>query len=76
MAYAQIRNFGMSETFGLLSYPEDQYGLKPFSKKVSNMLDLEARQLVSKAYQHTEELLKNNKDKLHQVKLISTRVSV
>ncbi|XP_053401896.1 paraplegin-like [Mercenaria mercenaria] len=68
LAYAQIKTYGMSKNVGLLSFPlEEEYGIKPFSKKYQNILDLEARQLVGKAYKHTEEVIRENIDKLHKV---------
>lgn len=78
MAYAQVRQFGMSETVGLLSFPEESgksleeggigyQGRKPYSKKLAHLLDQEARRLVAKAYLRTEELLKENLEKLEKL---------
>ncbi|XP_008560539.1 paraplegin [Microplitis demolitor] len=70
IAYTQVRQLGMSEKVGLLSFSDEETGLdtkKPYSKKLANLMDLEARQLVAKAYQHTEKLLKNNADKLEKI---------
>lgn len=70
MAYAQIKEFGMSENVGLVSFPQEETqekGRRPYSKKLANLIDIEARQLISKAYKKTEEVLLKNKDKLELV---------
>ncbi|KAI8430539.1 hypothetical protein MSG28_000774 [Choristoneura fumiferana] len=65
IAYAQIRVYGMSPTVGLVSFPDiKERGKSPFSKSLKNLIDLEARKLVAKAYYRTEEVLRTNQDKL------------
>lgn len=67
MAYANVKEYGMNETVGLVSFPEQEskeLGRKPYSKKLSNLIDIESRRLVAKAYQATEKVLKKHKDKL------------
>lgn len=56
---------------GPLSFPSDEelrvgpyVGARPFSKKLQNTMDIQARILVGKAYLHTEKVLKKNRDKL------------
>jgi Peptidase family M41 len=46
LAYAQIKQFGMSKTIGLISFPADQqnpqnddFGVKPYSKRLQRMMD-------------------------------------
>merc|ERR1712013_258984 len=39
-------------------------GKKPYSKWLQNTMDLEARKLIAQAYKKTEEVLKDNEDKL------------
>lgn len=66
--YFQIRVYGMCPTVGLVSFPEQKdSGKSPYSKTLKNLIDLEARKLIASAYYKTEELLKNNKDKLKTV---------
>ncbi|XP_048253661.1 paraplegin-like isoform X1 [Haliotis rufescens] len=68
MAFDQIRSYGMNDKVGYLSFPPestDDLGTKPYSKKLSAIMDEEARSLVNRAYHHTVEILGNNKDKLH-----------
>merc|ERR1719284_1212349 len=56
MAYAQIREFGFNEAVGQVSFQMDG-GPKPYSKKLAATMDLEARNLISEAYQRTEQCL-------------------
>ncbi|CAF4425375.1 unnamed protein product, partial [Adineta steineri] len=46
LAYAQIKQFGMSKTIGLISFPADRqnpqnddFGVKPYSKRLQHMMD-------------------------------------
>lgn len=68
MAYAQIKQFGMNERVGLIYIPEDAdktyTGEKPYSNSLGNLIDGEARLLVTKAYELTEKVLTDHKDKL------------
>jgi spastic paraplegia protein 7 len=72
MAYAQIKNYGMDPIVGPLSFPSDEemnregfgVGKKPYSRRLANTIDVQARQLVANAYKETEEILKNNSEKL------------
>lgn len=67
MAYAQVRVYGMSENVGLVSFPEEdtkEIGKRPYSKRLSALMDEETRKLVAAAYIKTEQVLKDNKDKL------------
>lgn len=74
MAYAQVKEFGMNETVGLVSFPEEEIkekGRRPFSKRLAHVIDEEARRLIAKAYKHTEQVLIQNKDKLDLVSKLS-----
>nr|CAH7757725.1 unnamed protein product [Callosobruchus chinensis] len=67
MAYAQVKEFGMSQKVGLVCFPEQEekeLGRRPYSKTLSNLIDLEVRHLVADAYRRTEGIIKENKDKL------------
>uniref|UniRef100_A0A915DBJ0 AAA+ ATPase domain-containing protein n=1 Tax=Ditylenchus dipsaci TaxID=166011 RepID=A0A915DBJ0_9BILA len=73
-AYAQIRNYGMNDKVGPLSFTPSpgteeiaNFTKKPYSKKFQSVMDQEVNKLVSKAYFVTESLLKANKDKLEIV---------
>ena len=70
-AYAQIKNYGMSSVVGPLSFStapgeerSSQFMKKPYGTQLAQMIDQEAGALVSKAYFTTEELIRNNRDKL------------
>ena len=79
MAYAQVREFGMSDNVGLVCFPEQEVqerGRRPYSKKLANLIDMEARTLVTRAYKKTEEVLMQNKDKLELVRVIIIIVAV
>ncbi|XP_001664033.2 paraplegin [Aedes aegypti] len=68
MAYAQIKYFGMSKTIGPISFSEesesDPYAAKPYSKQMANLFDVEARRMITEAYEKTEQILRDNGDKL------------
>ncbi|KAL1517448.1 hypothetical protein ABEB36_001211 [Hypothenemus hampei] len=67
MAYANVREFGMNENVGLISFPEEEskeLGRRPYSKKFATLIDIETRKLVGQAYRYTEEVLNKNRDKL------------
>ncbi|KAK9882600.1 hypothetical protein WA026_022228 [Henosepilachna vigintioctopunctata] len=67
LAYAQVKEYGMDKAVGLVSFPESrtkELGRRPYSKKFANLIDLEARILITSAYKKTEDLLLKNKDKL------------
>lgn len=74
MAYAQVKEYGMSNTVGLISFPEEEtkeMGKRPYSKKLANVIDAEVRNLVAAAYKHTEEVLLKHKRKLIEVSSVS-----
>lgn len=60
----------MSESVGLVSFPAPtkDSGKTPYSKALKNLIDFEARNIISKAYFQTEGLLKKNADKLKLVR--------
>ncbi|CAH2035977.1 unnamed protein product, partial [Iphiclides podalirius] len=67
IAYAQVRVYGMSPEVGLLSFPDKERGKSPFSNKLKNLIDLEARKLIANAYYRTEEVLRANEHKLRDL---------
>lgn len=65
MAYSMVRQHGMSENVGLVSFPdEDKTSVRPYSKSLAALVDEEVRRLVAKAYLHTEKVLRENSSKL------------
>ncbi|CAK5039925.1 unnamed protein product [Meloidogyne enterolobii] len=74
-AQAMIKWYGMSELIGPISFfpgadadlRSADFTEKPYSKKLGNMIDQEIAKLVADAYYSTENLLKENKDKLEVI---------
>lgn len=65
MAYAQVREYGMNERLGPLSYDSRaQSGRRPYSRHMASLIDRAASDLVARAYRRTEHLLAQNTDKL------------
>ncbi|XP_062511013.1 paraplegin-like [Corticium candelabrum] len=72
LAYTQIQVFGMNSRIGHISFPLSRSSdmvKKPFSQKLSKMIDEEVRLQVSQAYSHTEQVLKEHHDKLRKLAL-------
>ncbi|CAF1009947.1 unnamed protein product [Rotaria sp. Silwood1] len=71
LAYTQIKQYGMSKTIGLISFPVDQqnpqnddFGVKPYSKRLQRMMDEEAQQRLANAFKRTENLITEHRAKL------------
>ncbi|CAL7940001.1 unnamed protein product [Xylocopa violacea] len=67
IAYHQVQQFGMSPSVGLISFNKELTSMrtkKPYSKKLGSLMDAEVRRIITEAYNTTEKLLQNNKDKL------------
>ncbi|XP_035919503.1 paraplegin [Anopheles stephensi] len=71
MAYAQIKYFGMNSNVGPIAFAEesdnDPYAKKPYSKSLGNLIDFEARKMITDAYERTEQILRDNSDKLNRL---------
>lgn len=59
----------MNNIVGLVSFEEKEQGNRPYSKKLTSVIDHEARQIASKAYLETEKLLREHRDKLDLVSI-------
>ncbi|KAL9872448.1 paraplegin [Glossina fuscipes] len=72
IAYAQVKKFGMNEKLGPI-YVRDANEAggvdKPFSRALDNIIDFEVRNIIAIAYQKTEQILKDNRDKLDKLAL-------
>lgn len=64
----KVAKYGMSKTIGPMYVPDEpehnQFDVKPYSKALGDIIDMEMRQLIQEAYFRAEEILKNNRDKL------------
>uniref|UniRef100_A0A665XC34 SPG7 matrix AAA peptidase subunit, paraplegin n=1 Tax=Echeneis naucrates TaxID=173247 RepID=A0A665XC34_ECHNA len=68
VAYSMVKQYGMCDTVGQVSFPETEeqgaIGRRPFSQGLQQQMDHEAKMLIARAYRHTEKLLMDNRDKL------------
>ncbi|OTF79880.1 Peptidase family M41-like protein, partial [Euroglyphus maynei] len=71
MAYSQIVQLGMNEKVGNLSFDMPDKGElvidKPYSEETAQLIDQEVRNLVSRAYQSTIDLLTKHKSNVEKV---------
>jgi len=72
-AYAQITKYGMNEKVGNVSFQEPQPGEmvfdKPFSEATAQLVDEEAKKLISGAMERTIALLTKHKEDVERVAL-------
>lgn len=70
ITYAQVAIYGFSEKVGLLSFPQREDGFemsKPYSSKTAALIDVEVRDLVTKAYKRTVKLIEEHKEQVAQI---------
>merc|ERR1712232_400183 len=70
-AYDQVINYGMSNKVGHLSFGQfnngNGFSPRPYSEETAQMMDLEVRELVDKAYKITEDILIKHREGLTKV---------
>lgn len=70
-AYAQVAHFGMNEKVGNVSFELPKAGEmnfeKPYSETTAHLIDSEVKILVSKAYDHTMDLVNKHKADIEKV---------
>lgn len=71
MAYAQVRHFGFSYAVGQVSFPQTEDGVysgrRPYSDRLTGLIDREVDRIIFTAYKRTEQLLAENMDKLKKL---------
>ncbi|WP_395807953.1 ATP-dependent zinc metalloprotease FtsH [Daejeonella sp.] len=70
LSYAMVTIYGMNDKVGNVSFNDTQgeYQFnKPYSEKTSEMIDVEVRNLIDRAYQRTKQLLTEKRDGLEKL---------
>ena len=75
LARDMVARYGMCENLGTVSYTSggevfigrDYEKTKSYSEKVAGTIDDEVKALIDRAYQHCEEILRRDADKLNQI---------
>jgi cell division protease FtsH len=70
LSYAMVTIYGMNDKVGNVSFNDTQgeYQFnKPYSEKTSEMIDIEVRNQIDKAYQRTKQLLTDKRDGLEKL---------
>ena len=70
LSYAMVTIYGMNEKVGNVSFNDTQgeYQFnKPYSEKTSEIIDIEVRNQIDRAYQRTRELLTDKRDGLEKL---------
>lgn len=76
LAFAMVAQYGMSDTLGPIAYSADDSNVflgkelghsKNYSESTAAKIDKEVSDIITTGYNKTEEILKNNIDRLHEV---------
>jgi cell division protease FtsH len=71
-AFNMVVYFGLNKKIGNISYydstGQQEYSFhKPYSEKTAELIDIEIKDMVEKAYERAVDLLKNNREKLEKL---------
>lgn len=76
LAFAMVAQYGMSDTLGPVAYSSDDSNVflgkefghsKNYSESTAAKIDKEVSDIITEGYHKTEEILKNNVGRLHEV---------
>ena len=76
LAFAMVAQYGMSDTLGPIAYSADDSNVflgkelghsKNYSEATASKIDKEVSDIITTGYSRTEEILKNNIGRLHEV---------
>ncbi len=76
LAFAMVAQYGMSDTLGPIAYSADNSNVflgkelghsKNYSEATASKIDKEVSDIITTGYSRTEEILKNNIGRLHEV---------
>lgn len=76
IATSMVKKYGMSKDLGPIAYSAENEGMfigrdlsssRNYSEKVASKIDEEIHSIISNSYDKTEEILKENMEKLHKV---------
>ena len=76
IARSMVTKFGMTDALGPITYGQDDNEpflgrdmghIRNYSEETASTIDNEIRKLMTNAYSHTENILKEHMDKLHEV---------
>ncbi len=73
MAYGMVTLYGMNSVIGNVSFNDSsqEYGFtKPYSEKTAELIDIEVRNIITKCYARSKELLLSKRDKLEELSQI------
>ena len=76
MAYSSVAVYGMNAKIGLVSFPPDRNRLdKPYSDETAQLIDAEARQIITACYERTKALLEEKRNMVETLALVRHLVS-
>ena len=70
--FGQVIAYGMNESMGPILFPDEdhnsrEFGRRPYSKRLANTMDDEARNIIASTYKRTESILLQHRHMLEKV---------